>query len=390
MQYFHISWLKQISEKQEKINLLIKWNDENSIKNILKSYWIVVFSVNPFSDSPETIWKVNFKFDHDWEIIEWVLWEEKVKDWFFILEKSWFDLTYINNLANPISDEQVENVLNKLKKDLDEKESTIEVWKKWKSYKIYDEKFSEKDILNVRSIADETIKDFENLKSNVWDRISVSEIKELDNLVQELKKYKLWNNVEKISYILDSLLTKMEQIEMKFLDIMKKEENVTVWSEVISELDFVLEYEKYKKSQKIKKMWNLINTTQTTDDKYYTFLWKAWIYLKFFVKEIKFRLNNYKSLINNSFIFIEVLLIFLILELIFYNIYLSLVWEWVDSIYYYLYNIWLLWFIFFIIKTIKNLNNNIKSNPLLNIILIFVWFLLFYVLSSILFNTFAL
>lgn len=386
MQYFHISGLKQVwDNKHEKVDLLITADDQTNLRNIMKPYWIVVLSIKEYNDSISSFWPVSFSFYYEWVLINWVTKIEKVRDAYLLLSSYWFDISYINNLLTPITDWEVELILTKLKKELEELRSNK--WldaKSWWKYWLYDKKYSEKDLIKIKEIVNLTISDFEILKQKVWDTISLTEIKEAEDIVGELKKYRQWSNLEKLSYMLDSLLSVMEKLEIKFLDISKKNETENYSWAVISDLDFVLEFEKYKKSSKRSKMWTLIKTERTIDDHYYSIFWKAWIYIKFLWKEAAAKLSNYSLIINNSFIILELIFIFLLIEFTLYYLYNLLIWNDMISIYYYIWNIWLLWIIFFLIKLTKS------KNQLFNILLIFFWFAIFFLISKLLFNTFAL
>ncbi len=386
MQYFHVSWVKQIQEKQEKVDLLIYSDWQEEIKEVLNQYWVVILSIKEFTDTPENFWSVEFDFEHEWKTIYWIINKDKVRDWYWILINYWLDVTYINSLKSPIASDKVKLVLKKLQKEF--RDVHAQKWQdKYSKYKkdTTKKKYSKKDEQKIKAIIDDTIQEYEILKENVKWHASWTYIKNAEDTVWELKKLKMWSNIEKMSRILETLFKQMQTIELNYISYCKKQE-INEWSEnIISELEFLFEYDKYEKTKKIKKMSSLTKTAREADDYYYSTLWKAWIYIKFLFKEAKNRLSNYNTVSAKLFELLEIFLIFVLIEFTLYYIYITkMTADWVSGIYFYILNIWLLGFLFFMIKFLK------RENIFINISLLIICFVVFSILQNLISNTLAL
>lgn len=387
MKFFHVSWLKEIDEVQEKVDLLISEDSANSVREVLKPFGLVVLSLKEYYSDIKEFWLVEFKYDLEWRSIYWVLSEKKVRDWYHLLHKYWFPIIYINNLANPLTDDKISLVLDKLQKEvnLHEEEKNAELEKKSKkSKKSNIDKSVEKSLEKAKSIIETVIQDYEDFKVEYSDFLTVQKTKKTDDIIWKIKTIRMWWNVDKMWILVEQVLSFMENIEEEYLAYSKNSETNSMNDEIIDELDFVVEYGKYKKSKKFTEVWSFTDVKKTKNDNYYAALWKPWIYLKVLYKELSTKFSSLSYFSNIFYKFIDLLLLFLLIEISIYYVYLNIN-DWNTSgAFFYMINIWIFWILFWVIKLITN------NSFILNIILFVVVVILFLFVRSLFLNTLAI
>ncbi|UFX82705.1 hypothetical protein [Candidatus Absconditicoccus praedator] len=384
MNYFEIKGLVQKGGGQAKLNMLFSGTDETEIKEILKNYGIVVFSVNKYYGKPEDFGSVEFTFEYEENNYSGVIDIGRVRDCFHFLTEIGFSIKYINSLKKPVDNDKVKIILGKLYKELEDEKKAKEETEKTKSKLEDDSKYSIKDLENIRKIIEETLNDYEELLERVDGKVSPADVKKIGETAGELKKLRMGSNIEKMSGVMESLLFKMESIELEYINSIKKEETGKYITGAVSDLDFIMEYDKYKRAKKVKTMSNVTATTKTLDDYYYGVFGRLGIYLKFLYKEIYNKAENYISLLNKSFWFFEIVFIFVLIEFVLYMLYSIYAGSGIYLSYYFIWNFGLLGILVYIGKFFK-------SFSIFNIVVIYLFIIiLYFIVRGIFINTFGL
>ena len=390
--FFEISWLVQVEDenqeegRQERVNWLVEWNSWEEIKEVLKKSWVVVFSVNQYNSEPTEFGKVYFYIKYEEKAYKCIIPYNSVREWYNFLNGLWIKPDYINSLVKPISDDKVPMIIKKLDKEIEESESKKKTKKSQKKSKEDDfEVQVDENVLNkVRNIVEDTLSDAEDLSKKVDWVCSPSRVKTFNNKIWELKKMRMWKNVEKMSVLMEEVLAYMETLEEEYFEKLKQKEYDEVWWSVVSNLDFIKEYDKYKRAKKIQDVSRHATVKKVPDDHYYWTLWKYWIYLKFLWRELKEKVQDYSSFLYYSITVLEVFFIFLLIEFWLYYLYVYYLGNGLDSIYFYIWNVGLVGLIFFILKFLR------KNNAISIIVIYSVAIVLFFLIRALIMNTFAL
>ncbi|MBS8121740.1 hypothetical protein [Candidatus Vampirococcus lugosii] len=387
MKFFHVSGLKEIDEVQEKVDLLISEDSANSVREVLKPFGLVVLSLKEYYSDIKEFGLVEFKYDLEGRSIYGVLSEKKVRDGYHLLHKYGFPIIYINNLANPLTDDKISLVLDKLQKEvnLHEEEKNAELEKKSKkSKKSNIDKSVEKSLEKAKSIIETVIQDYEDFKVEYSDFLTVQKTKKTDDIIGKIKTIRMGGNVDKMGILVEQVLSFMENIEEEYLAYSKNSETNSMNDEIIDELDFVVEYGKYKKSKKFTEVGSFTDVKKTKNDNYYAALGKPGIYLKVLYKELSTKFSSLSYFSNIFYKFIDLLLLFLLIEISIYYVYLNINDGNTSGAFFYMINIGIFGILFWVIKLITN------NSFILNIILFVVVVILFLFVRSLFLNTLAI
>lgn len=317
---YKVNIIKWIKNKIINADIIIKNENIEEIKSQLSKKWIIIYSYEKIN---EISWNIEVKINLENEI-NIIIDKNDINEWInFIKELELLDyVSYINFINNKLPEDKINEILNNLKKQ-----------KNIQEIKKVDEDFIK--------IIDETIQDAENIIPIISNIISPFELKNFQEKINYLKKIKRSSNYDQIRYLTSELISKLEEYELRLLEIEKKIEYENIAKDTIDSIKIINEIEKYENVQKLKKIWAKINwIIQNLYAKS-----KIFLYLNLLLKEIFIKWNNLEKYKKSILKYFEILAIFIIIELVilllikwdiwiyYYIFIISLFWIWIKSLY---------------------------------------------------------
>lgn len=307
---FEAQWVITTLKGQSNISILIDALTEDVVRTICAKHSIAVFSVVPYEKMASTFGKVYFRFHDEWEDFTAYTQYEKAKDAYGFFREAWFKISYINNSDHPLSDEDVVRVIEKLENDYAKAHDTTS-----KDNKNYFEQITDlvvkkwwKELDDLKLYATKAVEEADSLLQKIqWTQANV--VIKIKNAEDELKKAKLGTNIAKIRERIGELYTLMEHAELDYLEWQKEHEmQIAEWS-IITYLDIVAEWERYKKSKNIQQA----GAYKSANDTYYMFFWAVWLYQKLLWKDIQ---NKFKDVIIILDTLYNIIVIFILMTMI--------------------------------------------------------------------------
>ena len=309
---YKIQWLVALPNSQTNILFLLDAADDKLAKLICSKYSIAVFTIEPFTDTPETFAKAYIRFLYEKNTYTLYSNFEKAKDLYLLFYEAWLKITYMNNIQRPLSDTDVNRVLEKLEQDYKVAHAPIE--EKDKSYitqftNLVLEKSGE-ELINIKKLAAKAVDEaVVNLNKMTPTELQTPYWIKVKNSVEELKRVRLWSNIVKIREQISRVYEMMEKVEMQYLEDQKENEvKVIEWS-TVTYLDIVSEWDKYKKTmslQKAKAQWGSWLS-------YYAIFWSLGLYQKLIWKELQSKLNNVVVIVNGLY---DILIMFVMMTIV--------------------------------------------------------------------------
>jgi len=388
---FLFKWIRAIKIWEHIENKKIVWytiSDQNTLKSVLTNFSIVVLSYSKIDKKPlwniYEVWVSDKNKENKAVIIFAVNW--KIKEAFkYFVDTYWItQIDYIKPYWTEVDEQKLKLILNKLNSEFwinASKKSDFgntKGWERtlknirWEEIIDLDQKIKEEILDNVN----EFIQEMEEFIPTAKPIVPV-ESSELEKLVLELKKYRKTTNMYKIAEVYKRALELAEKLYDKYYLYLKKEEEKQWRKEIISQIDIVAEYEKYKKVKRAKTL-EKVNAKEFWfpwyEVIYYKIFWKYWVDIKLLFAELvkKYKLNYFWF--NEILKFIQFILIFLLIDYFLLLIYKKIV-EWLQdveilSIYYMFFVIGFLWLIITVWKIVC------KYNRFIWIVLIILWLFL--------------
>ena len=382
---FIFKWIRTVKTENWEKNIKIVWytNTEWDIfKSSLTKYSIVILSFSEFNEKiDKKLYEVKF-LDKEWNNIDLLFTIDdespNIRAAFkYFIDNFWIlDLVSIKPYWVELDENKQKIILEKLKKEnwlLEEKHE--------KSQKHIDEnniKINKTQISEFKKDVEDFIKDARQLVDDTKDIVPTLSF-ELNNIINELLKYRKTTNIYKLAEIYKDALEMYEKLYNKYFDYLKEKEVKQSTNQIISDIDIIREYKNYEKVKRAQSIEN-VDAKQFKYPFYevffYKFFWKFWVDLKLLFKEYKekYRLNYFS--IDDVFNFLQFVIIFLVLNyslLLLYNVF-----TWWDdasklTIFYFILNFSLYGFILTIWKFIA------RKNIFVSVLIMIILFLFVYI-----------
>ena len=328
-------WIRTVQTKKWQKQLQVTWfssSDTQNLKKVLTENWIVVMSVTEFWQPLGKLYEVgliskdgdvvvNIIFPVDWKIRDAF---KYFIDTFGIID----NIKYIKPYWKEIEEEKLANILDLLKREyniIDSTEKKIGV--EWSNKPTPGEEGNLQGKLKNELL--ENVSEFINemetfLPYTEWE--FPVETKKMYELINQLKKYKMSTNLYKLSNFYKQALDLSEKLYNKYFEYQKKLENRATTIKLISELEIILEYKNYEKVKRAKTL-EKINSSEFSFPWYQTFyykiFWKTWIHIKLIIQEFLKKLNQKWVKYDETLLFLQFLIIFLILDYTILLVYFS-------------------------------------------------------------------
>lgn len=298
--YYHINAFKQTDKKKYQLDFVLE-GDFDTIKEWLEKKEIITLWINQIKkEDMEKVGTIHATIFHHEDQKEHALitHHENIAQACLLLMFLWFEVRNITDTQQPLSPDQSEKLIHlvdqKIKEQKEKKRQEQEI-KKGTNHK----KFEDEKLLKLKAIAQETQDDIHKLINKITNKISLNTIKQLEDISGDLQKLTRGTNANTIAITLKKAFSLMETIELQIINDSKEEEIHLIKNSLISNVDVLNEYNKLQKSSQIKRIWE---KSTDSDDKYYLFFGKIGIYTRFLQKEYihKISQGNYitKALVN--------------------------------------------------------------------------------------------
>jgi hypothetical protein len=369
---YKIQWLVALPSKQTNILFLLDAADDKTAKLICSKYSIAVFTIEPYTQTPETFGKAYIRLLY--EKVTYTLYSDfdKAKDLYMLFYEAWVNITYINNLRRPLADADVVRVLEKLEQDY--KILHAPTLEKDKSYvtqftNMVIEKGGE-DLVNVKQLAGKAVEESDAIMA----KMSPEELKtpywlKVKNAIEILKRVRLWSNIIKIREQISTVYQMMEKVEMQYLEEQKDNEiQVIEWS-TVTYLDIVSEWDKYKKTmslQKAKAQWGWgLN--------YYVVFGSLGLYQKLIGKELQSKFSSVIIVLNWIYDILIMFIMMTIIWLVLLQFFNTIAFKWSFFTFAFI-DVWIMWICSAVLMKFKkpNLINLIIIGP----VCVWLYFLL--------------
>lgn len=376
--YFHIIGIKEVQNKKYNMDIVLQGESEIFVREFLHIHNIVLLEISEYKESLEKFGQLELIIEYknkNLKIISYLT-DIEVAAYNFVL--IWFKLNYINFISdNKLEKDHVLEIISQSfakAEDSQKQRSIILKQEKDKQKRIYKDENLEK----ILEISKDIFKEKEALINFVWDSVSKDKIRDLNIMLQNLTKLKMWRNIDKIHEVLESIYHKSYEIQQEYLQNSNTPTSFSIPGSVVTNIDIVTEVSKYTKAQNIKKIW----AKRDWNDNYYLSFELKGVYFKLLFKDIKNRLKDIKYLLYNLFDYFQILFLSIIILVWLLFRFNKITYSINENTYLYvfLFKTWIFWLCFSIFAKFKRLK--IYQNILLILLSILFSYLLFWFLRS--------
>ena len=307
---FRVVVIKELFETKYTLDVLFFWITEEEIREILRQYKLVALELYEFKkENVEEYSSVKVLINFEWQEIRLLSNTQNLESFLYSLIASWFDVQNINYVDNrAIDQEQINKILAEKKAEVNEwikQQEEILAQQEQKN----EQYFNDQKLEKVQQLTKDFLEKVPSFLESAKGVLPKSELKGLYSQRQELSKWKMWSNVEKISSFLEEAYGNYTRLEQELLDFQDSPNIGIEWSNITNAY-LAAEVKKLEKARSMLKLWS----AKWWQDMLYANLWWILIYFNLLKKDIAVRSKKRKF--NFEKVVRSVLLWFVFLEIV--------------------------------------------------------------------------
>ena len=388
--FFHLIWIKEKNWKQYELNFLIKWWDENFIRDFLARRWVVVVSLTEFKDKPEKFWNITMSVMYNNTEVQFLMPWEDLSERLYFIAYLWLAPQIVNFVDNPIPEVQMADLIKSTFLRIKEENEKIkqkkqeEVVKEQKKY----EESSIKDALKIINANIDRVQQV--MKAWEW-VLSAAEMKQLEDYSNDMKKIRLWTNFNKMaSLVLDShrLVSHAEEKIFKAHDDQKF---FIDKNSCVTNIDVIHENFNFNRiSEKALFQPSGLTGTESIDNMFK----ENAIFMRLLRRDIAstFQSTHFDEFFSTTLKLVEYIVLTATIIISLMRLLAPLMWITRFSLYL-LPACWRLWLLLYLLNSLINnvkLNDNPTTNTCMKVVLFFVFAGIYWLWLVLLLSTFAL
>jgi len=379
--YFHLIWIKEKNWKNYDLDVLLQWWNEDFIRKFLASRWVVIVSIIEYKEDPKSFWNIIiFSRYENVDVSILTKWEDiKESTHFFVF--LWLNISNINYVNEPLSDDQVKEIINNTISEINEENENFK--KKQELAELNEQKkYEEAWIKDWLKILNSNINNIEQvMKAGEW-ILSWMDMKQLENYLNEMKRIRLGTNFNKMASIVLDAQILLKKAEEEIFNAYDNQKFLIDKNSFATNIDVLNEY--FNSNRRLEKA-KLQPVGLTASENMLNITWENAIFLALLGRDINYSFKDIS--LNELFDIVINMIEFIVLTII---ITISLLWLFALVFWYSGFSLYLLpamWLLGLLIYLLNSLK-------LKWIITKFTWFCIIVIIYrrwlTLLLNTFAL
>lgn len=305
--YFHLIWIKEKNWKQNDLDILLQWDNEDFIRKFLSYWWVVIVSLEEFKDDSSSFGNIKMITLYNSSEIEILINWENLYDSLYYLASLWLKPKYINFVNNPVDESEVNNIIASTVKKIEEEDKLIQKEKDIEKIK-EQKKYEESSIWDwLKAINTEIDRIWQILKAWEW-VLLWSEIKHLEDYLNEMKKIRLGTNFNKMATLVVESHKLSKEAEERIFSAYQNGKFLIDNNSYVTNIDIISESFESKIIKEKSKLWS---SHLSTSESFQSFLWPIAVFLKLLWRDFVHTIND--SSVDEIFKIVMNLLEYLVL-----------------------------------------------------------------------------
>lgn len=293
---FSVNGIKQEKNNKYPVEMLICEDVLPSVRKFLEQKNILILSLKAFTPDKATfgdIYLTTTQDDKDIDIVTKYVDIQEAANFFTFIG---FDIKRINRFSKPLSQKEIDNIIDTAKKDAEQKISKMSQQREEEEQvqkKIYEDAHLEsaKKIV-VRVFEKITITTIRSANT-----LSLQDKKQLSFFTDELKKLRMGTNFEKIREIIEQIFQLIQKIDTTYYASLPVPPQTIFSESLITSIDVERELERLENIKILKSLGAHISLK---NQDYATFGASA-IFRKFLQKDLLHKLSNLSSIFSSLY-----------------------------------------------------------------------------------------
>ena len=382
--FFHLIWIKEKNWKQYELDFLIKWWDENFIRDFLSNRWVVIVSLLEYKDNPKNFWNVTMSLMYNNAEVQLLMPWEDLSERLYFVAYLWLAPQIVNFVDKPIPEVQMTDLIKstfiRIKEESEKikQQAEAEIIKEKKKYQ-------ESNIGDALKIINTNIDRIQQVMK-AWNWIlSWTEMKQLEDYSNEMKKIRLWTNFNKMATLVLEAHSIVHKAEEKIFKAYDDQKFLIDKNSTITNIDVIAECFHFNKiSEKALFQPSGLNTTESM----YNMLKSGSIFMRLLGRDISytFEHSNFDQLFATILESVEYIILAATIIISFLRLIAPLLWITTFS----LYLLPIVWWLGLLIYLFNSLITSIRMKTSIKVIWFIILAIFYRYWLKLLLNTFAL
>ena len=311
--FFRLTGIKDISDKNYTLELLIEAEDVATVKKFLGDQKVIIIWLEIYQWDIADFGKSYIVVKY-WDLSVKIIWNfpdlEEFVEYAFQLELDVVDANYI--LGNQISENQVSNLISKIKQAESEKKRIQQ--ERLKAAQAAEKiNFNDKKLQKAYQAIDDIINQIDQLMEIWGSKIQPITRKKLDDTRGEMGKLRLATNYDKIIEELHSAMNLIVETQDFLLDLLENDKIFAINPETkITNVDIIREQTRLAKAN----LLQVLGAQMSREETMYASLGHLKIFTQYLTRDFNFVLSNKPLFLKQVFKGIEIVSLFVLVELI--------------------------------------------------------------------------
>lgn len=320
--FFHLTGIKDISDKNYSLELLIEGEDVSSVKQFLSDQKVVVLGLEYYTGKPEDFGTMYLDIEGKNQVFRIVGQLEKLEEFLSYVVKLELKVTNANYFLNPLDEKKVQSLIQSVNKQA-EHQAQIKKQEKEKAEKKGRLNYNDKKLKKAYNAIDQIINQIDQLLAIGGRNIPPMTLKKFDDMRGEISKLRLATNYDKIIEELHKAMNLIVETQDLLLWKLESDKIFTIAPKSqVTNVEVIREQTRLAKAN----LLNALGAQLSREETMYVSLWYLKLFSQYLYKDIQFASQNRLLFVQQVFKGIELMLLFILIEMSILAVFANQLW----------------------------------------------------------------
>ena len=365
--FFHLTGIKDISDKNYSLELLIEGEDVSSVKQFLSDQKVIILGLEHYTGKPEDFGDIYLDIVGKDQVFRIVGQLEKLEEFLSYVVKLELKVKTANYFSRPLDEEKVQDLIQTVNKQA-EHQAQIKKQEKEKAEKKGRLNYNDKKLKKAYNAIDQIINQIDQLLAIGGRNIPPMTQKKFDDMRGEISKLRLATNYDKIIEELHKAMNLIVETQDLLLWKLESDKIFTIVPKSqVTNVEVIREQTRLAKAN----LLNALGAQLSREETMYVSLGYLKLFSQYLYKDIQFASQNKLLFVQQVFKGIELMLLFILIEMSILAVFANQLW--IDLS---LQRFWIIFIYGALLAGLFRLSNEyLKPKNLAQYLLLLVWIL---------------
>ncbi len=365
--FFHLTGIKDISDKNYSLELLIEGEDVSSVKQFLSDQKVIILGLEHYTGKPEDFGDIYLDIASKDQVFRIVGQLEKLEEFLSYVVKLELKAKTANYFSRPLDEEKVQDLIQTVNKQA-EHQAQIKQKEREKAEKKTRLNYNDKKLKKAYNAIDQIINQIDQLLAIGGRNIPPMTQKKFDDMRGEISKLRLATNYDKIIEELHKAMNLIVETQDLLLWKLESDKIFTIAPKSqVTNVEVIREQTRLAKAN----LLNALGAQLSREETMYVSLGYLKLFSQYLYKDIQFASQNKLLFVQQVFKGIELMLLFILIEMSILAVFANQFW--IDLS---LQRFWIIFIYGALLAGLFRLSNEyLKPKNLAQYLLLLVWIL---------------